>query len=129
MRNHKRNIEGYMRVLFNLEEAYDTVNREGIWQVYDVDGKLLSRIKSLYGNSLACVRVKGGEMAFCGELEEDLKVMVGHFVGVCKRSGLKVNADKSKVMVLGREEGWGVSLMWMGRDWRKCQSSNIWDVF
>ena len=27
------------------------------------------------------------------------------FVGVCRRGGLKVNADKSKVMVLDREEG------------------------
>ena len=40
----------------------------------------------------------------CGEFEEDLKVMVGHFVEMCKRC-LKINADKSKVMVLGREEG------------------------
>ena len=31
--------------------------------------------------------------------------MVGRFVEVCKRRGLKVNAGKSKVMVLGREEG------------------------
>ena len=29
---------------------------------------------------------------------------MGHFVEVCRR-GLKVNADKSKVMVLGGEEG------------------------
>ena len=32
-------------------------------------------------------------------------MMVGHFVEVCRRRGLKVNADKSKVMVLDREEG------------------------
>ena len=33
-----------------------------MWQVlrmYDVDGKLLSGIKSMYADSLACVRVKG----------------------------------------------------------------------
>ena len=29
----------------------------------------------------------------------------GHFVEVCKRRGLKVNAGKSKVMVLIGEEG------------------------
>ena len=40
---------------------------------------------------------------FCSESEEDLKVMVGHFVEVCRR-GLKVNADMNKVMVLGGEE-------------------------
>ena len=31
--------------------------------------------------------------------------MAGHFVEVCKRKGLKVNAGKSKVMVLNGEEG------------------------
>ena len=30
--------------------------------------------------------------------------MVEHFLKVYKRRGLKVNADKSKVMVLGEEE-------------------------
>ena len=29
--------------------------------MYDVGGKLLNGIKSIYVNSLACVRVKGGE--------------------------------------------------------------------
>ena len=38
-----------------------------------------------------------------GELEGDLKVM-RHFVEVYK-SGLKLKADTSKVMVLGGEEG------------------------
>ena len=33
-----------------------------------------------------------------------MKVMVGSFVEVCRR-GLKVNADKSKVKVLGGVEG------------------------
>ena len=41
----------------------------------------------------------------CGESEEDLRLMVGRFVVVCRRRGLKVNAGKSKVMVLGEEEG------------------------
>ena len=31
--------------------------------------------------------------------------IVGRLVEVCRRRGLKVNAGKSKVMVLGREEG------------------------
>ena len=42
---------------------------------------------------------------FCGELEEDLWVMVGLFAEVCRRRGLKVNAGKRKVMVLGGEGG------------------------
>ena len=34
----------------------------------------------------------------CGESEEDLRAMVGHFAEVCRKRGLKVNARKSKVM-------------------------------
>ena len=37
------------------------VNREALWQVlrmYDVGGRLLNGIKSIYVNSLAYVRVK-----------------------------------------------------------------------
>ena len=48
----------------DLEKAYDSVNMEVLWQVlrmYDVGDKLLNGIKSMYVNSLACVRVKGGE--------------------------------------------------------------------
>ena len=39
-------------------------NSEALWQVlrmYDVSDKLLGGIKSIYVDSLACVRVKGGE--------------------------------------------------------------------
>ena len=46
----------------DLEKAYDSVNRETIWQVlrmYNVGGKLLNGI--IYVNSLAYVRVEGGE--------------------------------------------------------------------
>ena len=39
-----------------------------------------------------------------GDSEVDLRVM-GCFVEVCRRRGLKANTDKWKVMVLGREEG------------------------
>ena len=45
------------------------------------------------------------DLVFCGELEEEMRAMVRCFVEVCKRRGLKVKAGKSKVMVLGREEG------------------------
>ena len=37
----------------------------------------------------------------CGDSEEDLRMMMGRFVEVHKRRGLKVNVDKSKVTVLG----------------------------
>ena len=44
------------------------------------------------------------ELVSCGKLEEDMGAMVGCFAEVCRR-GLEVNAGKSKVMVLGGEEG------------------------
>ena len=42
-------------------------------------------------------------LILCGESEEDLRVMVGRFVEVCRRE-LKVNLGKSKVMVMNGEE-------------------------
>ena len=39
---------------------YNRVNRE-VLRMYDVGGKLLSRMRSTYVDSSACVRVKGGE--------------------------------------------------------------------
>ena len=44
-------------------------------------------------------------LVLCGESEEDLKVMVEQFAEECRRRGLKVNAGKSKVMILNGEEG------------------------
>ena len=41
----------------------------------------------------------------CGESEEELKMMVGRFIELCRRRGLNVNADKMKVMGFGGEEG------------------------
>ena len=44
------------------------------------------------------------DLALCGESEEDLRVMVGRFAEVCRKRGLKVNAGKSKMMVLNGKE-------------------------
>ena len=44
------------------------------------------------------------DLVLCGESKEDLRTMVGWFVEVCRRRGLKVNAGKSEVMVLNKEE-------------------------
>ena len=46
-----------------------------------------------------------GDLILCGELEEDLRVMVSYLVEVCRRGGLKFNTGKSKVRVLGGEKG------------------------
>ena len=48
----------------DLKKPYDRVNREAIRQVlrmYNVGRTLLNDIKSMYVNSLACVKVKEGE--------------------------------------------------------------------
>ena len=48
----------------DLEKAYDKVNREASWQVlgmYDVGSKFFTGIKSMYVDSSACDRIKGGE--------------------------------------------------------------------
>ena len=44
----------------DLEKAYDTFERHGMWQmlrVYGVGGKLLKAVQSFYVDSRACVRV------------------------------------------------------------------------
>ena len=53
-------MNGNRKIFFR----YDTVNREALWRVlrmYDVGGQLLSGIKSIYVNSSACFRIKGGK--------------------------------------------------------------------
>ena len=45
------------------------------------------------------------DLVLCCELEEELGVIVGRFIEVCRRRGLKGNAGKSKMMLLGGEEG------------------------
>ena len=45
------------------------------------------------------------DLVLCGELKEDLRMMLRQFAEMCRRRGLEVNAGKSKVMVLNREEG------------------------
>ena len=44
----------------DLEKAYDTIDRHGMWQIlrlYGVGGKLLTAVQSFYKDSMACVRV------------------------------------------------------------------------
>ena len=53
------------------------------------------------------------QMVLCSESEENLSVMTTHFVEVCKRRNVKENADKSKVIVLGGNEGSVCGLLWM----------------
>ena len=50
------------------------------------------------------------DLVLCVASEEDLRAIVGRFIEVCRRRGLKVNAGKSKVMLLDWEKG----LKWCG---------------
>ena len=45
------------------------------------------------------------DLVLCDEAKEDLRTIVGRFIEVCRRRGLKVNADKSKVMFIDGEVG------------------------
>ena len=48
----------------DLEKSYYTVKSEPVCHIlitYDTGGKLLNGVKSMYVNSLACIRVKGGK--------------------------------------------------------------------
>ena len=45
------------------------------------------------------------DLGLCSESEEGLRAVGGSFVEECRRRGLKVNVGKSKVIVLGGEEG------------------------
>ena len=44
------------------------------------------------------------DLVLCDGSKEDLRAMVERFIEVCRRSDMKVNAGKRKVM-LGGEEG------------------------
>ena len=44
------------------------------------------------------------DLVLCGESEEEIRAMVGWFVEVCRRRGVKINAGKSKVMVMNGVE-------------------------
>ena len=62
MRKYEKKNEVYVGFM-DLEKPYDSVNREALWQVlrmYDVGGKLLNGIKSMYVNRIACVKSKKG---------------------------------------------------------------------
>ena len=60
------------------------------------------------------------DLVLCGESEKDLREMVGRFDEMYRRRGLKVNAGKNKVILLGEEKGY---------DWRIYRNLNIWDAY
>ena len=65
----------------DLEKAYDRVNREALWRVlrmYDVGGKLLSGIKSMYVEVLIrpLVNARNMQLEYSRVLHETLLVHV-----------------------------------------------------
>ena len=175
----------------DLEKACNIVNRKALWEVlrnYDVGSKLLNGIKSMYVNSQAYVRVKGGEsecfriniglrqrfimspclfnvymdvvtkevkgmgrrgvrfqeegtewrfpsllyaddLVLCDESEEDLRAIVGCFIEMCRRRSLKINAGKSKVIMLSGEEGLECEVYVDGICLEQSRNLNTWDMF
>ena len=67
------------------------------------------------------------DLNLCGESVEDPRAMVGQFVEVCRRRGLRVNAGKSRVILLNGLE----CEVYVGRIRLEHVSEilNIWDVF
>ena len=60
MKKHGGKKQVYVGIT-DLEEVYDRVNNEVLWQVlqmYNMGNKLLNGIKSINIDSLPCVRVK-----------------------------------------------------------------------
>ena len=93
----------------DLKKAYDKVDREDLWQVlkmYKARGKLLG-IKSLYVNSVACGRIKGGE-------RECFKSNSGVSEG-CIVSPCLFHVDMDGVM---REVKKGIEISRGGEEWR-----------
>ena len=57
---HLANGKHVVWAFMDLEKAYHTIDRHGMWQmlrVYGVGGKLLKAVQSFYVDSRACVRV------------------------------------------------------------------------
>ena len=57
--NYLANGKDVLWAFMDLEKAYDTIDRDGMWQMlrlYGVGGKLL-KVQSFYKDSTACVRV------------------------------------------------------------------------
>ena len=69
------------------------------------------------------------DLVLCGELEKDLRAMVGWFAEVCRRRGLKVNPDRSKVIVIGGEEGLDCEVHVDGIRLEHVSELNNWGVF
>ena len=70
------------------------------------------------------------DLVLFGESEEDLRAIVGRFIEMCRRRGLKVNTGKSKVILLGGEEEIECEVCVNGiRLEHVSRNLNTWEVF
>ena len=67
-------------------------------------GKRGPRIEEEGSEWRLTVLLYADDLVLCGVSKEDLRAMVGRFIEVCRRRSVKVNAGKSKVIVLDGEE-------------------------
>ena len=93
--------QGCLMSLWLFNVYMDAVMKEvkmgmGRWGVRFLEERRKWRLPSL---------LYADDMVLYGELEEDMRAMVGRFAEVCRWRGLKVNAGKSKVMIVNVEEG------------------------
>ena len=96
----------------DLKKPYYRVNKEALLRIYDVGGKLLSGIRSMYVKSSAYVRIKGGESE---RFRINSLVRQGCIMSPWLFSVYMDGAVKEVKMGMGRR---GVSFMEDGREWR-----------
>src|ERR1700755_921276 len=89
----------------DLEKAYDRVDSNKLWDVlreYEIEEKVIEGIRSLYRNSIACVRINRMETAFF-DVNNGLRQ-------VCVMSPGLLNLFINKVVRLMEREGKGVKM-------------------
>jgi hypothetical protein len=74
----------------------DGVMKELMNEVVGEGVRIIERV----GESKVPCLLYADDLVLCGESEESLRILVGEFNGVCKRRGLAINVEKSKVMVM-----------------------------
>ena len=94
----------------DLEKTYDRFNRE-VLRKYDLYGKLLNDVKSMYPNSLACIRLKVGESE---HFRINSGVRQGCIISLCIFNVFMDAVMKEMKMGMGRS---GVRFPEAGREW------------
>ena len=114
----------------NLENLQDRVNREALWQVlrmHDVGIKLFSRIKCMYVDGLASVRVKGGESK-CFRIEICAKhgfIMSPWFFNPYMDEVMEVKTGKGRRGKSGDFQAFCMQITWSEEDLRSMVGSLV----